>query len=326
MFLGQAEIEPLVELLEQRQTSLWHACQLQDLRSYIELEGIPSRSLLEQNHKAFTAFKCDAADRSNGVWDKVFLNLDDFGRAFAWGATATPNAYGPIALQLHPRALMHASDVAVCLRSAGASDFDRDGEALATVEDVDRAYRHRASNGFHWSTMVRFGEHLQEAFGETEHPVRTPEVSLTSGNGCLPFDSTIVVWVDPLELLSGGRLVDHVRTVVPAPTPVQERSMSGERRVVYGDVVRVLAEDGLDIVRLLAGRGDVDAGTRAWAAAIHDRGLQWLYERFGGYLRIGTIAPIQAAGIEFRPIARERVTEDRWWEMRLDPSTGTAGA
>jgi hypothetical protein len=324
MFCGRAEIEPLAELMETRQASLWHACQLQDLRSYVELGGIPSRRLLEQRRMRFTEFATDAADRSHGVWDKVFLNLDDLGRWFAWGARSTPNAYGPIVFQVHPRILMRTADVAVCLRSAGASDFDREGEALGSVADVDRAYRWPASNWFPWTTAVNFGAELQGAFASTDRPVRAPEVSVTVAGDLLPLDGTVVVWVDPIEAAS-GRLVDHVRQVLPQHIPVHVRSMSDERREVLADVVRVIAENGLDILRLLVGRRDVCQATRDWAAALHERDLQWLYERYARYLYAGTLA-VMTAIEPITPHPRVRIPEDAWWEMRLDPDRASLTA
>ena len=62
---------------------LYHACQLSDFASYLSLGGIPSRALLETNGLPFTPFKTDTIDQENGVWDKVFINLSDFGHFFA---------------------------------------------------------------------------------------------------------------------------------------------------------------------------------------------------------------------------------------------------
>src|SRR5688572_21785029 len=140
MFRGHEQLSEVVGLLERRGVSLWHASQLVDLESYAEIGGIPSRSLLEQAGLPFTGFATDAKDRSGGLWPKVFANLSDFGWAFAHGAAAIPNPYGPIAFQIRPTALLRASDAAFCLRSAGAPGFHRDGESLRTLDDLDRVF------------------------------------------------------------------------------------------------------------------------------------------------------------------------------------------
>lgn len=166
MFVGNGILE-LIRHLERRQASLWHACQIVDLAAYLMLGGIPARSLVERRGLSQTAFVTDAVDRRNGVWDKVFLNLDDFGRSFAAGRRAVPNPYGPIVLQIRPEALLEATDVAIALRSAGAHDFDRVGESLGTIEEIDRIYRHPIGVGFPLSVDTRFGEELQHAFQGT---------------------------------------------------------------------------------------------------------------------------------------------------------------
>ena len=142
------EIQSLVDLFEERNVSLYHACQLIDFDSYLALGGIPSRALLEKSELPFTPFATDAIDKKNGVWDKVFVNLSDFGSGFAEGASSVPNPYGPILFEISPMALLEAYDVAVCLWSAGAKGFNRETEALDTLEDVERLFRYSSNTGF----------------------------------------------------------------------------------------------------------------------------------------------------------------------------------
>mgnify|MGYP006146789185 CR=1 FL=1 len=82
--------EEQVSLLERRGAYLYHACQFGDFLSYLELGGIPSRQRLEEDLHYFTGFTTDEVDQDNRVWDKVFVNLEDFGRAFASGLRAGP--------------------------------------------------------------------------------------------------------------------------------------------------------------------------------------------------------------------------------------------
>jgi hypothetical protein len=88
MFTG-ADIEGVVSNLQARRARLYHACQLVDFSSYLRLGGIPSRGRMEQAGLPFTPFWSDASDRAAGVWDLVFLNLEDFTRerfaAGVWG-------------------------------------------------------------------------------------------------------------------------------------------------------------------------------------------------------------------------------------------------
>lgn len=198
MFDGPA-INELITLLERRGVSLYHACQFGDFCAYLRLGGIPSRALLEGSRQRFTPFETDVHDRQNGVWDKVFVNLADFGEWFAHGFCAVPNPYGPIVLQLRPAALRAAADVAVCGRSAGAADFDRRREALGRVEDVDRLFLNAADAGFPRSAYLK----MATPAPSPGPAAGMPEVSCTTPRGLLPLDDVIVAWTDPYVL--GGR-------------------------------------------------------------------------------------------------------------------------
>ena len=118
--LSGVNLAQVSEIFSERQVRLYHACQYVDFVSYVELGGIPSRGLLESRSAKLTPFDTDATDKSKGVWNSVFFNVTDFGKAFADKKFATPNAYGPILLILNPRALVECDDLAICVRSAGA--------------------------------------------------------------------------------------------------------------------------------------------------------------------------------------------------------------
>ena len=100
----------------------------------------------------------DDNDRRNGVWDKVFVNLQDYGEIFANGRDGTPTAYGPIVFKISPEAFSIATEVAITLRSAGAFNFNRQQEALCLMDEVEHIFCY--STG----PYIRFGNNLREAF------------------------------------------------------------------------------------------------------------------------------------------------------------------
>ena len=74
------EIQSLVNLLLERNVSLYHACQLIDFESYLALGGIPSRALLKNRELPFTPFETDTTDiyqsyvyATNGVASERFV-------------------------------------------------------------------------------------------------------------------------------------------------------------------------------------------------------------------------------------------------------------
>lgn len=293
MFVGSG-IQELVDFMHRRQASLWHACQLLDLSAYLALGGIPSRSFVERRGLAQTAFVTDAVDRRNGVWDKVFLNLDDFGRSFAAGWRAVPNPYGPIVLQVRPEALLAASDVAIALRSAGAHDFDRQGESLSTVDEVDRIYRHPVSAGFPLSADTRFGEELKEAFKGSPIEAKAAEVSVSIEDQLLPLSFVSMIRVEPFEVqdVELERLVRALLKEFDADLAVRPRLM-GDRADVWRDLVSWLSDGPLPLTWLL-NRSDASEPTRRWMLAIHERDLAWQFDRFATYLYEGTLKPLLA--------------------------------
>ena len=301
LFDSHESITELVSLLEARQASLWHACQLVDFVSYVAVGGIPSRQRLERERKSFTAFASDAGDRRHGLWDKVFLNLSDFGSAFASGATATPNPYGPIAIQIRPSALLAATDVAVCLRSAGAADFDRNVESLDSVSDVDRIYSYPIAAGFPRCAQTRIGERLRSEFAERGEDATACEVSCTIPRSLAAIEFAVVVWVDPIS--SGGhRLIDRVRDEADTAgmaTIVRERLLTTDRMTVMREVTALVADEHVRL-RLVPGRRGISDLTRIWANELINKDLDWQFDRYAGYLRSGTLAPLDACPL--RPL------------------------
>lgn len=177
------KIPSLVELFQKRNVYLYHACQYNDFCSYIKLGGVPSRKSVEDAKLTMTPFTTDNTDKQNGVWDKVFLNLEDFGKIFATGKPGVPTVYGPILFRFKPSASSYAFDVAICLGSAGTTGFNRSKESLETVSEVDKLF-HYPANWSHGTNALKWKSLLKKTFGEKAQAV---EVSCTFPNDILPF-------------------------------------------------------------------------------------------------------------------------------------------
>jgi hypothetical protein len=288
MFTGDA-IGAVVEVLEARRAHFYHACQYKDFNSYLEIGGIPSRSLLEGSGIQFTAFDTDQIDQTNAVWDKVFLNLADFGATFGRGQGAVPNPYGPILLRVEPRSLYEATDVAICLRSAGAQGFNREQESLRFPEDVERLFAKPRSDEYPASTFIKFARELQQEFDSPN--ARDPEISLTAEEGYIGFEYVDRVIVDPYEI-GGTRLRQSVeqllrRNGVAAPVFERRSSVGAER---YNELASLVAERTPPLQR--AQDWDVSDELKAWAATILARDLGYQFNRYANYLRAGTLNPL----------------------------------
>ena len=302
--LTDQALERVVQLLQKRHVFLYHACQLTDFGTYVELGGIPSRRLMESSGLPYTRFVTDSEDHRNGVWPKVFANLSDFGRGFAGGRWSEerapiPNPYGPVLLLLRPEALLDAIDVAICLRSAGGRDFSRDAESLSSVEEVDRLFVHPADDpDVPRRSWVKFSSRLREDFGDrcaargAVPATYTPEISCTMREERLPLAhlSHIVVdryYMDDRSLFSR---VCHMAYPGGLGVETQERRYREGRRDILSDLPGVL-RDGVVKAGDLGAMVHVSPHTRHWAGLLILGNLEWQYERFAKYLREGTILP-----------------------------------
>ena len=285
MFRGE-EIKNLVTLLERRGVSLFHACQYADFCTYLTLGGIPSRALLEQSKEPFTAFATDAHDRQNGVWDKVFVNLADFGELFARRLQAVPNPYGPIVFQIRPSALVEADDVAICLRSAGAADFNRQREALRGIDRIEELFLQSSDAGFPRSTYLKSMAQLRLL-----HPdARVPEVSCSIRRGFIPLENVIVIWTDPY-VLDGHSLIHWIKDAIKKvgfDFPIWERSCCEDRRELYAELLDALRQHS-PTLRQLSEDVHRSPELRTWAVTILNRGLEYQFQRYQQYLKEGTL-------------------------------------
>jgi hypothetical protein len=315
-------LDGLVELLASRGVFLYHACQYGDFVSYLQLGGIPSRQRVEAAGLFLTPFTTDGTDRDNQVWDKVFVNLDDFGRGFARGWNAVPNAYGPIVLRIHPFALLKATDAAVCLRSAGARGFNREAECLADVAEVDRVFYDPLEQG-RGTARLKFGDGLRQTFGPRAEAV---EVSCTFPGGVLPFAYAVDAMVDPYSI-EGRELASHVHEAVrhlhPSLTVVRRNPV---QRPVRYDLLLDAIRARTPAIRDLAERiGDDDLC--AWAHAIAARGgiLEKNFTRYADYLRTGTLQRLPRTAAWLAPAAIDYASSlgddfgEEWDEGAYDP-------
>jgi hypothetical protein len=285
MFVGESQILDLIKLLQERKVSFYHACQLKDLTSYLKLGGIPARGLLADSGLPFTAFKSDGKDKKTGDWDRVFLNMNDFGSFFhsAKGSRSTPNIYGPILLKLNPDCIEDSVDVSLCLCSAGSSEYDRNKFSLSSTTEVDQLFQYQ-KNELHRSAWLKTTPELRKVFNHV--PVKgSPEISCAIKTRLIKMDYLTSVLVDPLEY-SGKNLVDVVTEKLQGHDDILASMVkrSSQQSTRYNALIHAVRDGHRRIDALTT-----DSTLSEWAKGVTELGLGWQYERFAGYLSEGTL-------------------------------------
>lgn len=301
-FTGE-EKNKIIALLNEREVKFYHACQYKDFKAYAQLGGIPSRLLMEQSQLDFTAFDTDNADHTNRVWDKVFGNLQDSGMPFAHGKinpqnAPTPNAFGPILLMFNPEVFEEATDVAICLRSAGGENFNREIESLSTVSDVNKLFQlediSKASgdNPFEKSNL-KFTGALKKVFNNPH--AATPEVSCSVPGQLLSFNHLWGVRVDPYEI-NKLHLFDQVRSIKFDKNIdgwIKPRSYADDMRLRIKQELGVLLIDSLITLPEIIAHPTASDDLKDWANRLQVAGRGFYFNRFAKYLRNGTILKLK---------------------------------
>lgn len=264
--------------LRRRDVKLCHACQLKDLRSYLQAGGVPSRNLLASNGLSYTAFDTDGGDQRKGTWRLVFFNLSDFGEWFSRGGNSVPNPYGPILLCFDPEVLECANDISVTLWSAGAFDFDREANGIS-VQDIPRLFTDSDSR------YVLFAQRLREEFGDRR--AQSPEMSCSFDDELAMIEYLAYIRVDPYTFGSGC-LPDIVRETVGQYSQswqvyARDRCDVSRYQILWDAITQGYASSD----DTLAAIGE-DPRLSTWARNIQER-LSFQFNRYATYLFDGTI-------------------------------------
>jgi len=290
-----AEINKIIELFNKRGVKNYHACQYKDIKTYLQLGGVPSRNLMEKSGLPYTPFDTDNTDRNNEVWDKIFANLSDFGFGFAQGkrnenTAPTPNPYGPILLVFDPQVLSEASDVAICLRSAGGKNYSREGESLSSSEEVDRIFEHTIEEApTHYAkAYIKYSNALKKEFNNDQ--AMTPEISCVVQNEKLSFRYLNRILVDAYTI-RGQPLIDMVKKLhreYSLNGNVLERRYAEGRREIKQELATLLLQGNMNISEIINNEA-ISIGLKDWANRLIRGNIVWQYDRFARYLRSGTL-------------------------------------
>ena len=289
------DIQTVVNLLEQRRVTLYHACHLIDLESYFKIGGIPSRSLLETEKLAYASFRADQATPDDWVWSNVSLQLMDFGNPFARDCNNLPNKYGPILLEIDPAALKEAEAVAICLRPGHPDDYTKDRLSVLDLDKVENIFRYTLDAPVPEKTYFKPADQMAKSFGGN---LAVPEIHCQLKTERLPFNFVTQMLVD------NYRIMDHylrewafmIQQQYGNRIPIMQRycpyDIGGK---LTNALARILTDESPSLKDLT--QNDHDE-IRPWAARLHDNHMDADYELFATGMQAGTIFPVKNKQLE----------------------------
>lgn len=292
MITEKSIIKDLVKNFVERGVTLYHACQFTDFCSYLELGGIPSRKKLTDSGKKFTAFDTDETDKTKDVWDKVFVNLQDFGKPFAEGEAWTPNPYGPILLELNPQCLLGAENICITLRSAGAKDFDREKESLSSLEEVERIFVYKKDEENKSRCLVKSFTQLQDEFKEKLKNIKAAnlEINLQIPGEVIPLQFITRIKVDKYHFKTKylQSFIDDKLIEKKCPKYTLSRSCDSSRYKLYDEIKKIISQRTVPLEEVQKS-ASTTKDLSEWIEQLQKAELGYQYIRYANYLREGTL-------------------------------------
>jgi hypothetical protein len=289
MFKGD-EIQSVITLFEKRRVTLYHACHLIDLESYFELGGIPSRNLLRTENLSFESLGLDQTEPDDWMWDKVPLQLIDFGNQFAREPNNLPNPYGPILLEIDPAALMEAKEVAICLRTGRPDDYRKNNLSTLNLEETEHIFRYTLDAPFPEKTYFKPAEEMAKAFGANQS---IPEIHCLFEPEKLPFKYVTQMLVDNYRIINSYlrewafMTQQHYHNRIPIMQRYCPYDIGGK---LTNAIAKLLTEASPSLEDLAQSENDV---VQPWAKFLLENGWEEKYTQFATGLRQGTILPVK---------------------------------
>lgn len=193
-----------------------------------------------------------------------------------------PNPYGPIQIVFTPNVFRHVADLSITLRSAGASDFDRDSECLNNSQEFEKIFQYidpDQTQSQHEKKYIAFAPELNIRFNRSN--CTSPEFNCTVRNELLPFNDAIYIIVDAC-IYRGKELSEEVQRL--SRKRVFKRTYPcREKEALIKELSTLSVANDCTKKELLIG----DFASQSLKAWVSNRN-EFHYDRFIRYLTKGT--------------------------------------
>jgi len=281
-----SDINKIVNILNQRDISLYIACQLIEFYAYLSMGGIATQDALENTDLKFPEYDSNPIKKNNGFWDTHVFNLMDYGALFYKKAISTPNIYGPVLIHVKPDILLDANSVKISNVSIRSEHFDKD-DHLKTIssDELEALYKYPPNTSFPEKTLLK--DSLTENYNEM-----VPEIICTFNSSLIPFSSISLVTVD--HYIINNRqfqsYVDEMKLRAGFTFPLMRRYCPSS------DAIHISLEIGKKILQGPITLNEIlhsdDKRLKKWAVDLESKNLSDSFDTYISHLKTDTLLPI----------------------------------
>ena len=279
-------MKKIVDLLNQRDISLYISCQLIDFYASLSMGGIATQAALENAGLKFAEYKTNSIKKNNGFWDAHVFHLMDYGALFYRKALNTPNIFGPILIYVKPDILLDANLVNISNVSVRSEHFNSDSHLQSiSTDELNKLYLHPADSSFPEKTI------LKESLIENSSDM-LPEVICHFDTPLIPFSYVSLVSVD--HYIINNRqfqsYVDEMKLRAGFTFPLMRRYCPSSTAIhISSEIGKMLLKAPVTFTDIL---NSDDEQLRAWAIDLKSKNLSQTFEIYTQHLQKDTLLPI----------------------------------
>ncbi|MBF0451989.1 MAG: hypothetical protein HQK75_14890 [Candidatus Magnetomorum sp.] len=281
------KIKTSVDLLTQRDTSLFMACQLIDLYAFLSMGGIATKAVLNTANVPFSKYDTDTIQKANGFWDAHVLHLADYGAQFYRNAQKLPNPNGPVLFHIKPDILRTAEFVNMTHTSVRSERFEQAHLQPITDKDLNDCYQNAAETSFPEKTLLK--KALLENSGTGQ---MVPEIICRFDQGLIPFSYVSLVSVDHyiINNCQFQSLADEMKVRAGHTFPLMRRYCPSSIAIHLSvEIGRMLINGPLTINDIIHSEDD---RLQAWGLDLKHRQLTEMFDIYKNHLQLDTLLPL----------------------------------
>jgi len=285
---NKEEITTIVDILKQRDTSLFMACQLKDFYAFLSMGGITTKEKLEKDDMPFAQYRTDDIQKANGFWNAHIFHIMDYGAQFYRNAKYLPNIDGPVLFHVKPDILLSAKSVEITDTSVRNEHFQAESQLKPISADaVNNCYKNDASSSFPEKTLLK-----DELIENSRTGQMLPEIICRFDRDLIPFSSVSLVSVD--HYIVNNRQfqswLDEIKVRAGFTFPLMRRYCPSSTAIhITAEICKMLLKGSVSINDIINSQ---DEQLQAWGSELKQNHLDDLFDLYNTHLQSDTLLPL----------------------------------